>query len=147
MREKVARDTTHVRTTITETIARIHPLSDHVRRTVEALLDEKTKPRGSLGRLEGLVSRIAAIRGDVPPRHPRAALVVAAADHGVAAEGVSAYPQSVTAEMLANFDAPSRDWSSKRANPTIDLFLYDIREDLSQRQAGYVLGLSFYFVT
>jgi nicotinate-nucleotide--dimethylbenzimidazole phosphoribosyltransferase len=105
VREKVAGDTAHVRTTITETIARIRPACDDVRRTVEALLDEKTKPRGSLGRLEELVSRIAAIRGAVPPRHPRAALVVAAADHGVAAEGVSAYPQSVTAEMLANFDA------------------------------------------
>jgi nicotinate-nucleotide--dimethylbenzimidazole phosphoribosyltransferase len=98
---KVAGDTAHVRTTITETIARIRPPSDDVRRTVESLLDEKTKPRGSLGRLEELVSRIAAIRGALPSRHARAALVVAAADHGVAAEGVSAYPQSVTA---ANFD-------------------------------------------
>jgi nicotinate-nucleotide--dimethylbenzimidazole phosphoribosyltransferase len=105
VRERAPGDTAHVRTTITETIARIRPPNDHVRRTVEALLDEKTKPRGSLGRLEELVFRIAAIRGAVPSRHPRAALVVAAADHGVAAEGVSAYPQSVTAEMLANFDA------------------------------------------
>lgn len=104
MSRKVAPATAHVRTTITETIDRIHPPSEDVRRTIGALLDEKTKPRGSLGRLEELASRIAAIRGALPPRHPRAALVVAAADHGVAAEGVSAYPQSVTAEMLANFD-------------------------------------------
>jgi nicotinate-nucleotide--dimethylbenzimidazole phosphoribosyltransferase len=68
-------------------------------------LDRKTKPRGSLGRLEGLAARIAAIRDSVAPEPLDAAIVVAAADHGVAAEGVSAYPQQVTAQMLANFAA------------------------------------------
>lgn len=101
----VAGDTEHVRAIIDQAIARIRPPSDDVRRTVEALFDDKTKPRGSLGRLEELVSRIAAIRRAVPRRRPHAALVVAAADHGVAAEDVSAYPQGVTAEMIANFDA------------------------------------------
>ena len=67
------------------------------------LLDAKTKPPGSLGRLEELACRLAAIRGRLPegPLHP--AIVVAAADHGVAARGVSAYPIEVTAQMLANF--------------------------------------------
>jgi nicotinate-nucleotide--dimethylbenzimidazole phosphoribosyltransferase len=67
------------------------------------LLDAKTKPPGSLGRLEELACRIAAIRGSVPPGPLEPAIVVAAADHGVAARGVSAYPQEVTAQMLANF--------------------------------------------
>src|SRR5438270_12495884 len=62
----------------------------------------KTKPRGSLGRLEDLGCRLAEIRGFVPARLD-AAIVVAAGDHGVAAEGVSAYPQEVTAQMVANF--------------------------------------------
>ena len=66
--------------------------------------DGKTKPRGSLGRLEALGCRIAAIRGAVPATL-EAAVVVAAADHGVAAEGVSAYPQEVTAQMVLNFAA------------------------------------------
>ena len=67
------------------------------------LLDAKTKPPGSLGRLEELACRLAAIRGRMPegPLHP--AIVVAAADHGVAARGVSAYPIEVTAQMLSNF--------------------------------------------
>jgi nicotinate-nucleotide--dimethylbenzimidazole phosphoribosyltransferase len=69
----------------------------------QAMLDAKTKPRGSLGRLEELACRIAAIRGTAEPGRLRAAIVVAAADHGVAAEGVSAYPQEVTRQMLANF--------------------------------------------
>jgi nicotinate-nucleotide--dimethylbenzimidazole phosphoribosyltransferase len=66
--------------------------------------DAKTKPRGSLGRLEDLGSRLAGIRGFIPKKLD-AAIVVAAGDHGVAAEGVSAYPQEVTAQMVANFAA------------------------------------------
>ena len=66
-------------------------------------LDRKTKPRGSLGRLEELAAQIAAIRGTTRPEPVRAAIVVAVADHGVAREGVSAYPQEVTAQMVANF--------------------------------------------
>jgi nicotinate-nucleotide--dimethylbenzimidazole phosphoribosyltransferase len=66
--------------------------------------DAKTKPRGSLGRLEDLGCRLAGIRGFVPDRLEKA-IVVAAGDHGVAEEGVSAYPQEVTAQMLANFAA------------------------------------------
>jgi nicotinate-nucleotide--dimethylbenzimidazole phosphoribosyltransferase len=68
-------------------------------------LDRKTKPRGSLGELEALVSRVASIRRKSRLVRLRAALIVAAGDHGVAAEGVSAYPQEVTRQMLANFVA------------------------------------------
>jgi nicotinate-nucleotide--dimethylbenzimidazole phosphoribosyltransferase len=68
-------------------------------------LDAKTKPRGSLGRLEELAAQIAAVRGTPEPGRLAAAVVVAAADHGVAAEGVSAYPAEVTRQMLANFEA------------------------------------------
>jgi nicotinate-nucleotide--dimethylbenzimidazole phosphoribosyltransferase len=71
---------------------------------VQARLDAKTKPRGSLGRLEELAVRIATIVGEENPGRLEAAVVVAAADHGVAAEGVSAYPQEVTRQMLANFE-------------------------------------------
>ena len=66
--------------------------------------DAKTKPRGSLGRLEDLGCRIAAIRGFVP-HELDAVIVVAAGDHGVARSGVSAYPQEVTVQMVANFAA------------------------------------------
>src|SRR5437763_8680211 len=67
--------------------------------------DRKTKPRGSLGGLEDLAVRIGALQGVAVPARPECAIVVAAADHGVAAEGVSAYPQEVTAQMVANFAA------------------------------------------
>jgi len=67
-----------------------------------AELDRKTKPRGSLGRLEELAVQLAGIHGPVEPRF---AVVVAAADHGYAEEGVSAYPAEVTRQMLSNFAA------------------------------------------
>jgi nicotinate-nucleotide--dimethylbenzimidazole phosphoribosyltransferase len=66
--------------------------------------DAKTKPRGSLGRLEDLGCRIAEIRGFGPAKLD-AVIVVAAGDHGVARAGVSAYPQEVTVQMVANFAA------------------------------------------
>jgi nicotinate-nucleotide--dimethylbenzimidazole phosphoribosyltransferase len=91
-------------TTLTETLARIGPPDADARRAAGEALDAKTKPRGSLGRLEELAARIAGIRGTSEPGGLHAAVVVAAADHGVAAEGVSAYPQEVTRQMLANFD-------------------------------------------
>jgi nicotinate-nucleotide--dimethylbenzimidazole phosphoribosyltransferase len=70
--------------------------------TAQRAFDAKTKPRGSLGRIEQLGCTLAGIRGFVPQRL-ECVVVVAAGDHGVAAEGVSAYPQEVTAQMVANF--------------------------------------------
>jgi nicotinate-nucleotide--dimethylbenzimidazole phosphoribosyltransferase len=88
---------------LAETIASIpHPNEELAQATAQRL-DAKTKPRGSLGRLEEVAGRLASIRGEVPNAVLETAIVVAAADHGVAIEGVSAYPREVTAQMLANF--------------------------------------------
>lgn len=62
-----------------------------------------TKPPGSLGRLEDLAVALAGLTGDARPSLAEPAVLVAAADHGVVAEGVSAYPGGVTRAMLANF--------------------------------------------
>ena len=70
-----------------------------------AALDAKTKPPGSLGRLEGLAARLALVQGTLAPEVDPARAIVFAADHGVADEGVSAYPKAVTAEMARNFAA------------------------------------------
>jgi nicotinate-nucleotide--dimethylbenzimidazole phosphoribosyltransferase len=83
----------------------ILPVDEEIRAAALAELDRKTKPRGSLGRLEELAAQIAAVHGSAAPDALRPAIVVAAADHGVAAEGVSAYPQEVTHQMLENFAA------------------------------------------
>jgi nicotinate-nucleotide--dimethylbenzimidazole phosphoribosyltransferase len=81
----------------------IPPVDEYARDAARRELDRKTKPRGSLGRLEELAVRIAGVRGTAEPGPLSAAVVVVAADHGVAREGVSAYPQEVTRQMLANF--------------------------------------------
>jgi nicotinate-nucleotide--dimethylbenzimidazole phosphoribosyltransferase len=70
---------------------------------IRAALDAKAKPPGSLGRLEDLACRLAAIRGTAEPGRLDPVIVVCAADHGIAEEGVSAYPQDVTAHMLRAF--------------------------------------------
>jgi nicotinate-nucleotide--dimethylbenzimidazole phosphoribosyltransferase len=88
---------------LAEAIAAIAPHDEAAFEQARAALDAKTKPRGSLGRLEELGCRLAGIRGSATPGRLRSVVVVAAADHGVAAEGVSAYPQEVTRQMLANF--------------------------------------------
>ena len=86
-------------------LARIGPVDEEAGRAAQAALDAKTKPRGSLGELEALACRIAAVRGTPAPGRLRAALVLAAGDHGYARRGVSAYPQEVTGQMLAAFAA------------------------------------------
>jgi nicotinate-nucleotide--dimethylbenzimidazole phosphoribosyltransferase len=64
-----------------------------------------TKPPGSLGRLESIVAWLAHWQGRSPPRLDRADVLVFAGNHGVTAQGVSAYPAAVTAQMVANFTA------------------------------------------
>ena len=86
------------------TCARIREPDTRIAVEMQRLLDDKTKPRGSLGRLEELACQVAAIRGEPSAAEPpRKAVVVMGADHGVAEESVSAYPQEVTAQMLLNF--------------------------------------------
>lgn len=71
--------------------------------TAKARLDDLTKPRGSLGRLEKIASRLFCIAGGkVPLSVEPARLIIAAGDHGVVKEGVSAYPQEVTRQMMLN---------------------------------------------
>ena len=68
-----------------------------------ARLDRLTKPQGSLGRIEELIVRLAGATGQICPPVAQPAILLAAADHGVAAEGVSAFPQAVTAQMVQNY--------------------------------------------
>jgi nicotinate-nucleotide--dimethylbenzimidazole phosphoribosyltransferase len=78
------------------------PDSD-ARRAAEARQAQLTKPAGALGRLEDIAIRLAALQGTEQPCVDRVHVTVFAGDHGVAAEGVSAFPQAVTAEMVKNF--------------------------------------------
>lgn len=66
-------------------------------------LDQLTKPPGSLGRLEELARDLCLMTGQCPPAMGEAVIFTLAGDHGVVAEGISAYPQVVTSEMVENF--------------------------------------------
>lgn len=88
-----------------ETIAAIAPLDAAARDAAGARLDSLTKPPGSLGELEEIVRRYAAIRHNAAAEIARPTMLVFVADHGVAKAGVSAYPTAVTAEMLRNIGA------------------------------------------
>lgn len=89
--------------TLNEAIKKIQPIDRACLKKAQARLDRLTKPVGSLGRLEELAARYVAMTGEEHPKLPRAAIFTFAADHGVAIEGVSAYPSAVTAQMVLNF--------------------------------------------
>lgn len=91
------------RSTLDATVARIAPLDRAAMQAAQQRQDQLTKPTGSLGRLEALAIRIAGITGQARPRLTQPAIIVMAADHGVTAQGVSAYPAAVTPQMVANF--------------------------------------------
>lgn len=78
-------------------------LYEQIGEEVRNYIDQLTKPRGSLGRLEELAIEIAKMTGERFPRVTPPGVLVFAADHGIAKEGVSAYPQEVTAQMVLNF--------------------------------------------
>jgi nicotinate-nucleotide--dimethylbenzimidazole phosphoribosyltransferase len=82
---------------------RIPPVDPHWLAAAERHQNDLTKPPGSLGRLETIANRCAAIFGSLTPPVDAARIVIFAADHGVAEEGVSAYPREVTAQMVLNF--------------------------------------------
>ncbi len=86
-----------------QTLEAIRPLDQGLVAQARGRLDRLTKPIGSLGRLEDLAAQYVAVSGELRPAVPRAAVVTFAADHGVTAEGVSAYPSEVTAQMVLNF--------------------------------------------
>ncbi|EWM68001.1 LOW QUALITY PROTEIN: nicotinate-nucleotide--dimethylbenzimidazole phosphoribosyltransferase, partial [Micromonospora sp. M42] len=86
------------------TVAAIRPLDEAAMAAARELQGRLTKPAGSLGALEPLSVRLAGLAGACPPPLPEpAAVAIFAGDHGVHAQGVTPWPQEVTAQMIANF--------------------------------------------
>ncbi len=88
-----------------ETIDNVRPLDSEAMQQAAERQDQLTKPPGSLGVLEELSIRLAGIQGRPLPAISRKVIIVMAADHGVVSEGISAFPQEVTPQMVANFAA------------------------------------------
>jgi len=88
---------------VASTLERIKPVSAELLQQAQAKLDNKTKPLGSLGRLEEFGRRVAAISGTLAPDTAKKVIFTFAGDHGVTEEGVSAFPREVTPQMVLNF--------------------------------------------
>ena len=86
-----------------EVLKNIQPVDTSRTTAIQAQLDNLTKPQGSLGRLEEFARRIVAITGNIMPLLDKKVIFTFAGDHGVAEEGVSAYPKEVTRQMVFNF--------------------------------------------
>ena len=89
---------------LADTVAAIRPLDAAAAARARERQESLTKPSGSLGQLEAVSVQLAGVAGECPPPLPEPAVVaVFAADHGVHAQGVTPWPQEVTAQMVANF--------------------------------------------
>lgn len=110
--------------------------NDAFTQQVQHLLDHKTKPVGSLGMLEQLALRIACILGSDQPQLHDPQMVVFAADHGLAARGVSAYPVDVTWQMVENFLAGGAAVSVLSRTHGIHLNIVDcgVARDIERRE-------------
>src|SRR5699024_1251545 len=105
----------------------IPSLDRNVGEQVSAYLDTLTKPIGSLGKLEDLAVKIAEMTGQKFPDIKPPAAIVFAADHGITAEGVSAYPKEVTAQMVTNF---------LEGGAAMNVFCRQINDEISMVDVG-----------
>lgn len=107
-------------------------------------LDNKTKPVGALGRLEDLAFRIGLILGNENPKLIKPQMLVCAADHGLAAEGISAYPSDVTWQMVENFLAGGAAVSvlSKQNDISLNVVDCGVRHDFEPREGLFIQKVS-----
>ena len=110
-------------------VGRVRPVSEHWRREGARRLDRLTKPPGSLGRLEEIALRCCAIQETLDLTTSPRRIIVCAGDHGVVAEGVSAYPRAVTAQMVANFLAGGAAINALAAAAEADVWIVDVGVD------------------
>jgi nicotinate-nucleotide--dimethylbenzimidazole phosphoribosyltransferase len=122
----------------------MNPISDltqpQLAEQLQRALDNKTKPVGSLGRLETLAQRIGLILGTDRPELRSPQMLVCAADHGLAARGVSAYPSDVTWQMVENFLAGGAAVSVLARQHGIGLNVIDcgVRHDFAPREGLFI---------
>lgn len=110
----------------TEVNESIAPLDAAAMELARARQDRLTKPQGSLGVLEDISIRLAGIYGRATPEITGKAVIVMAGDHGVVAEGVSAFPQAVTEQMVYNFAAGGAAINVLAAHAGAKVYVVDV---------------------
>jgi nicotinate-nucleotide--dimethylbenzimidazole phosphoribosyltransferase len=117
-----------------ETIKNIKPLDRDAVNKAKARLDRLTMPHWALGRLMDLALELAGMTASIKPPVRRKTVVVMAGDHGVVKEGVSAYPQEVTVQMVANFVAGGAGINAlaKTAGAQVKIVDMGVAGDLSE---------------
>jgi len=103
----------------------IVPLNTDIIAELQQKIDQKTKPLGALGELESLALKIGQIQHSLEPTLEKPTVIVFAGDHGVVAEGVSAFPQEVTVQMVLNFLAGGAAVSVFARQHHMDLYVVD----------------------
>ncbi len=111
--------------TLEDVVGNIRPGDTRAKQAASQRQQRLTKPPGSLGRLEDLSIQLAGIFGTERPTVRGATIIVAAADHGVVAQGVTGYPQAVTAQMVLNFLAGGAAISVMARTRGADLVIVD----------------------
>jgi nicotinate-nucleotide--dimethylbenzimidazole phosphoribosyltransferase len=113
--------------TLAEALSAIRPADAAATAAARDLQGRLTKPAGSLGALEELSARLAGLAGACPPPMPEPATVaVFAGDHGVHAQGVTPWPQDVTAQMVANFVAGGAVVNALARNAGAEVIVVDV---------------------
>mgnify|MGYP005846344193 CR=1 FL=1 len=103
--------------------------SEELALAIQAHLDDLTKPKGSLGKLETYAKKLAIIQNRVPPKIDKKAVFVLAGDHGIVEEGVSLYPKEVSAQMVHNFMAGGAGINVLARACNFDIFAVDAGVD------------------
>ena len=106
-------------------ISSITPADPKARQAANLRQDRLTKPPGSLGRLEDLSIQLAGVLGTDRPTLQGKAIVIAAGDHGVVAQGITSYPQEVTVQMVQNFRAGGAAINVVARQAGVDLVIVD----------------------
>ena len=119
-----------------ETISGIAPQNTEVRKQAKDRLDKLAIPHWSLGKLQDLALQLAGITGSMHPEVKKRVVVTCAGDHGVVAEGVSAFPKEVSIEMVKNFLNSGGSVNALAAASATDVLIADFGVDADFSQLG-----------